>query len=249
MAKQIGLLKVEGTLQGLTFYQSQNGLLVKGKGGVSKKRIQNDPAFARTRENGVEFGQSATAGRLLRSAAAQLVYKVKDRNLSSRLTKEMSIIKNLDATSLRGERKVYIGLQTAEGKEILKGFDFNSKASMHSVFFGTTTLDTITGALTVNSFVPKVQLRAPEGSTHFSLQNAFLNLDFETGLHDITFSTEDIFPYDMSALTTVLTPSAVPAGVGLKIYLFLIEYFQEVNGKLYPLNNGSYNVLQIVDVV
>ena len=249
MAKQISLLKVNGTLEDLTFYKSQDGLLVRTKGGVSKQRIQNDPAFARTRENGAEFGHSASSGRMLRVAAGQLVFKVKDKRLSSRLVKIMSDLKNLDSNSKRGERKVAKGLQTPEGKLLLKGFDFNSKASMLSVFYGTTTLDTATGALTVESFVPETQLRTPEGTTHFSMQNAFLNLDFDTGISSITYSLEEIFAYDATPVSTVLTPSAVPVGSGTQLYLLLLEFYQEVNGIQYSLNNGSYNVLQIVDVV
>jgi hypothetical protein len=249
MAKQISLLKVNGTLEDLTFYKSQDGLLVRTKGGVSKKRIQNDPAFARTRENGAEFGHSASAGRMLRVAAGQLVFKVKDKRLSSRLVKVMSDLKNLDGTSLRGERNVAMGLQTAEGQQLLRGFDFNSKAPLSSVFYGTHTIDVATGAVTIASFVPQSQLRVPEGSTHFSMQSAFLNLDFETGITAITYSAEENFAYGMTPVSTVLTPSAVPVGSGTQLYLLLIEFFQEVNGMQYPLNNGAYNVLQILEVV
>lgn len=249
MAKQISLLKVNGTLEDLTFYKSQDGLLVRTKGGVSKQRIMNDPAFVRTRENGSEFGHSASAGRKLRKAAGQLVFKVKDKRLSSRLVKVMSTLKNMDSTSARGERQVALGLQTAAGKELLKGFDFNSKASLSSVFFGSLDLDTATGALTVNSFVPEVQLRIPEGTTHFSMQSAFLNLDFETGVSDISYSTEEVFAYGSTPITTVLTPDFVPAGSGNQLYFLLIEFYQAINGVNYSLNNGAYNVLQIVEVV
>jgi len=249
MAKQISLLKVNGTLEDLTFYKSQEGLLVRTKGGVSKQRIQNDPAYARTRENGAEFGHSASAGRLLRVAAGQLVFKVKDRRLSSRLMKLMSELKNLDSSSARGERKVSEGIATTAGKQLLKGFDFNSKASMDSVFYGSTSVDSATGAVTVASFVPQTQLRIPEGTTHFSMQSAFLNLDFETGISAITYSTEENFAYGIAPVSVVLTPSAVPDGSGTQFYLFLIEFYQEVNGVQYPLNNGAYNVLQILDVV
>ena len=51
MAKQQSFLKVAGTLDGLTFYKSVDGHLVRTKGGVSKGRIMNDPAYIRTREN------------------------------------------------------------------------------------------------------------------------------------------------------------------------------------------------------
>jgi hypothetical protein len=58
MAKLKGILKIEGTLQDMTFYKTQDGHLVKTKSGVSADRIANDPAFARTRENGTEFANA-----------------------------------------------------------------------------------------------------------------------------------------------------------------------------------------------
>ena len=65
MARQNGILKITGKLDDLSFYKSKDGFLVRTKGGVSKDRINNDPAFVRTRENGTEFAESAYAGKLL----------------------------------------------------------------------------------------------------------------------------------------------------------------------------------------
>ena len=73
MAKLNGLLKIEGTLENLTFYKTQDGHLVKTKSGVSADRIANDPNFQRTRENGAEFGSSASAGKLLRNTVRTLM--------------------------------------------------------------------------------------------------------------------------------------------------------------------------------
>ncbi len=101
MAKLKGILKIEGTLQDMTFYKTQDGHLVKTKSGVSGERIANDPAFARTRENGSEFGISATAGKLLRDALRNMVSSASDNCVTSRLTQIMSQIKNLDTTSVR----------------------------------------------------------------------------------------------------------------------------------------------------
>jgi len=56
------------------------------------------------------------------------------------------------------------------------------------------------------------------------------------------------FPIVQGAITPVLTPTAVPAGVGVKMAVLLIEFFQEVNGVKYLLNNGAFNVLQLVAV-
>lgn len=249
MAKNSSLFKIEGTLDNVTFYKSADGYFVRTKGGVSKNRIMNDPAFVRTRENGSEFGRSASSGKLLRDAVSSFVFKAKDSKLSSRLMKVMSDIKNQDLVSLRGERNVVEGLATATGKAYLKGFDFNNRATMRSVFFSTYGVDTATGVITITDLKPTEQIRFPEGATHFSLQSGFVNLDFETGASDVTYSTVSNLPIDGAVSTITLTPSGVPTGTGVAFMVLLIEFFQEVNGQQYALNNGAYNVLNIVEVL
>ncbi len=249
MARNSSLFKIEGTLDNVTFYKSADGYFVRTKGGVSKNRIMNDPAFVRTRENGSEFGRSASSGKLLRDAVSSFVFKAKDSKLSSRLMKVMSDIKNQDLVSARGERNVVEGLPTATGKANLKGFDFKNRATMRSVFFSPFTVDAATGVITITDLKPTEQIRFPEGATHFSLQSGFVNLDFETGASDIAYSAVSNLPIDGMVSTITLTPSGVPSGSGLEFVVLLIEFFQEVNGQQYSLNNGAYNVLNIVEVM
>ena len=49
MAQQKSILKLKGTIGGITFYKSKDGYLAREKGGVDASRIANDPGFARTR--------------------------------------------------------------------------------------------------------------------------------------------------------------------------------------------------------
>ncbi len=133
MAKLRSLIKLEGTMEDLTFYKGADGYFVRTKGGVSKNRIMNDPAFARTRENGAEFGSIASSGKLLRTALGPMVFRAKDSKLTSRLVKVMGQIKNLDSVSARGARNVAEGLNSSNSTSILEGFDFNARATFGSV--------------------------------------------------------------------------------------------------------------------
>ena len=58
MAKQSGIIKLEGTFGDIAFYKSQDGHLARAKGGISADRIKGDAAFQRTRENMDEFGRA-----------------------------------------------------------------------------------------------------------------------------------------------------------------------------------------------
>ncbi|HEY0092582.1 MAG TPA: hypothetical protein VGB43_08860, partial [Flavobacterium sp.] len=63
MARQKGIIKLKGTMGGITFYKtSLDGHLAREKGGIEASRIASDPAFQRTRENGSEFGRAGRAG-------------------------------------------------------------------------------------------------------------------------------------------------------------------------------------------
>jgi hypothetical protein len=249
MAKLDGILKIQGTLENLTFYKSADGHMVRTKGGVSKNRIMNDPAFIRTRENGTEFGECAGSGKLFRTAVGTMVFKAKDAKLSSRLLKVMSEIKNRDLVSNRGLRNVAEGITNPEGKLALKGFDFNNNAPMKSVLYAPYTLEATSGKIGIEQLIPAEQLRYPSGATHFSVQSAFANIDFSTGDHAITFSDVVNLPIDLAENTFSLVPSSVPDGSGVQVYLLLIEFFQEVNGIQYSLKNGAFNVLNVLEVV
>jgi hypothetical protein len=249
MAKQDSFIKIKGTLDGLTFYKSKDGHLVRRKGGVSRERIMTEASFVRTRENIAEFGLTAHSGRLLRSSIGAMLLRAKDPRMSSRMLSVLSKIRKFDGFSARGHRTVSEGLLTPGGKALLKGFDFNNLAKFQSVFHATYTLDTATGVVTIPDFVSLDHLSIPQGASHVSFRTAFVNLDFTTGIFDTQYSPAVNKVLDMSSSTITLTPTAVPGGTGLKFYLLLIAFFQEVNGVQYPLSNDEFNVLHLLDVV
>ncbi|RYH72773.1 hypothetical protein EVU94_11200 [Flavobacteriaceae bacterium 144Ye] len=249
MAKLKSFIKIEGTLDGLTFYKGKEGYLIKTKGGVSARRIKNDPAFARTRENGSEFGQAATSGKQLRRAIIDLMSDAKDDLVTSRLTQAMTKVKNADTTSPRGQRKVAIGLESPEGRLELIGFNFNNNAILSSVLLTDYELNTTTGEVDIPSLIPIQNLNAPEGATHVSLESGFLNLDLSTDVKDLQLSPIVNLPIDATNTPVTLTPAAPAAGTGNEFFFLKVAFFQEVNGTQYPLNNGAFNALQLIDVL
>jgi hypothetical protein len=249
MAKVNGIIKIEGTVEDLTFYKKDGQNFVRKKGGISKERIMSDPNFVRTRENGNEFGHSGSSGKLLKLAVGPMVFKAKDSKLSSRLLQTMSRIKNLDTVSARGERKVGVGITTTEGKLQLKGFDFNPKAPLKGVLFVPLTLDTADGSVFISDFIPTEQVQYPQGATHMSFQSAAVLVDFETGISEAVYSSTENIPIGLTSTTVTLTPASVPIGTGTQLFLLLISFYQEVNGIQYSLKNEEFNVLHILDVV
>ena len=91
-------------------------------------------------------------------------------------------------------------------------------------------------------------MRSPEGATHFSMQAGFLRIDFASGAYQLMQSVKEVYPLSNAAITPELTPESVPTMTGTGLHFILIEFFQEVNGLQYMLNNGAFNVLHLLKV-
>jgi hypothetical protein len=249
MARQKGIIKLKGTMGDITFYKSIDGYLAREKGGVEASRIANDPAFVRTRENGAEFGNAAMAGKLLRDTVRALSMNTADSRVTSRLTKLMAQIKNLDTTSNRGERNVAKGLVTTAGKLLLKGFNFNIKAPLGAVLHKSLRLIPADGEIIIDELSPLNDVSIPQGATHVILKAGFAVIDFATGNTALAVSN----PQRMEILPDVdpvdLAPVNLPTITGTKLMILCIEFVQEVNGSDYSLKNGAYNVMNIVEVL
>jgi hypothetical protein len=248
MARQTGIIKIKGKIGDLSFYKTQDGHLVREKGGVDADRIKNDPSFVRTRENGEEFGSSAASGKLLRDTLRPMMMSASDGRVTARVMKVMSQIKNLDDTSIRGKRNVGLAIAKPEAKVLLNNFNFNKRSILGSVLFKPFTVDTSTGLIDIPNVVPVNDIAFPSGATHVSFRGAWARVDFELGLKEIEYSPVNNFPLDATSNMVKLTPAAAPTGTGTDIYLLMLEFFQEMNGVQYSLKNGSYNVLSVVEV-
>lgn len=248
MARQRGIIKLEGTLDDVTFYKTKDGYIAKTRGGVSASRIFNDPEFVRTRENMAEFSLAAHSGKHLRDAVSVLMHDAPDPRIISRLQRLMSAIAKLDTTSVRGARNVGVAIASAAAQALLKGFEFNSRSQISSILFKPYTVVPLTGVIQVAGLVPLNDVAAPPNSTHLTLRGAFAVVNFVTGANEIQYSNEVNLPIDAASTNVTLTPAAVPALVGTKIYLLQIEFFQEINTVQYELNNGIFNALVIAQV-
>ena len=248
MARQKGIIKLKGTVGGITFYKTQDGHLAREKGGVDASRIKNDPAFQRTRENGSEFGRAGTAGRVLRTAIRGLLLNSADNRMVSRLTQAMTKVIQADATSTRGERNVIDG-----EAELLDGFEFNIRGKLGTSLYApfVPTIDRVTGQIKVviPSFIPANMIAAPSGTTHYKIISAGAEIDFGAETFVAPTSASAILPWGIAPSTALTQTNTVTPASTKPLFLVLgIEFYQEVNGTMYPLKNGAYNPLAIAKV-
>ena len=248
MAKQTGIIKLKGTIGGISFYKTSDGHLAREKGGVDGNRIANDPAFQRTRENGSEFGRAGKGGKLLRNAIRILLQNAKDKRVVSRLTKTLVAITKTDTTNERGLRTLQDG-----DLGLLNSFEFNLGGKLGTTLFApfTNAFDRVSGDATVNldAFSPTVRVAAPTGTTHFKVVMGASELDFENETSTFENDETAILPYTAADTAAIALTASLTANSTLPVVQVLgIEFYQEVNGQMYELKNGAYNALAIVIV-
>ena len=92
-------------------------------------------------------------------------------------------------------------------------------------------------------------IAAPSGTTHFKIISAGSEVDFEAETFVEAHSETAILPWDTIATVAISQENAVTAASTKPLFLALgVEFYQEVNGQMYPLKNGSYNPLALVTV-
>ena len=244
MARQTGIIGIQGTVGGLVF--SKNGNISQKPQG-DKAAFANAPSRARTRENAAEFGLAAKYSKLLRDSLRVAIASASDSQLAARLTKVMREVLGLDDTNDRGQRVFDAGNSAP-----LLGFNFNAGAGIGQTMYfpyevGGAGADV---TMSIPALNPASDIAAPQGATHFEVVFAASDLDMET----LTFTNAvvaaplGILPINSAPLANqavVASFPAAPAAASLVVGVVGINFYQQINGKFYALNNNSTNPLAI----
>ncbi|MBE8722690.1 hypothetical protein [Sphingobacterium pedocola] len=250
MARQESLIKLNGKIGDLSFYKDKRGYQARMKTGPTKDQINNDPRFQRTKENGQEFGRAANGSKQFRNQLRELLAQGADPQFSRRLTGRMHRVLKLDDENARGERKVLVA-----NLPQLVGVECNLRAQLGEVFFmkARPVYDRSSGEgiFELPEMTAKKVIKALEGATHVQIQLVAAEFDAQNPDADeisIARSTYlDIGKSEVSAAET-LSVQLLPQAESGVILLMGISYLQHVNGGYYPLSNGMYNALTVVQV-
>lgn len=130
MAKLEGNIQFTGSLQNLSFYKMRgcDKIVVRKKGGPTRKQIQRSPNFDVTRRNNQEFGGRAKAAKFIKYALHPLLF-LADYNITGPLNALLSPIQKMDTTSGKGKRNILI----SKNPTLLQGFTLNRKYLFESI--------------------------------------------------------------------------------------------------------------------
>ena len=248
MARFKGLLQFIGTLGNITAVNSKDGVYLKKKNDIPKSHYQKAPEYADFRMNGHYMAMSSRLSKAFRHPIAVFGRDACDSRMYSRMNALMRSIIMCDTVSRKGEFTAAVGIATAEGKQLLRDFEFHKLVSFDSVFHGHYIVAMSNGTLSLPQFEPKKDLQPMAGATHVGLQCGMLSFNFETQAR--SFTESNVFTMPLNGFTTAVDLNCdIPANTGGTLfYFFKVFFMQEVNGVLYPLKGDGGAVMKVVGV-
>jgi hypothetical protein len=248
MPKQVGLIKIKGTVDDLSFFSSQDGYMARKKGRFNADKLKNDPNYRQVRLNILEFTTGGNASRIFREAFTTELNKASDNRMISRLTQAMITVLQTDTGNDWGYRQVQSGDMAQ-----LVDFNFNNAVPFSSIakVKPEVTINRATGQLTVAipEHVPQEFIAVPSaGVTNYRFFAAAAAIDFDSGSTISARQSSASLSYDDNPTTAInlalpLTPnSTLPL-----VVLLGIEFMRVVNGKSY-LNSAKEAAVHVLAV-
>src|SRR5262245_47359014 len=109
MAQLIGNIQIIGSLSNLSFYKMRGSdkIIVRKKGGPTRKQVKKSPKFENTRRNNKEFGGRSTATAYIKDVLWPLLF-LADYNIVGPINALLKPIQEMDKTSVSGKRNILI---------------------------------------------------------------------------------------------------------------------------------------------
>jgi hypothetical protein len=246
MGRQKSVNTLAGRVGTFSYYKSRDGMMARDKQGLEGKRIMTDENYERVREHLAEFGRAVKAAKELRLALSDSMKRTADRKVANRLSKLFNQIVKSDPVSVRGGRLASLGDLGS-----LHDFEFNVNQEMKMLLkpeFYTPTIDRATGqaSITVQPFIPKMNLAHPQAANHFKFLVCAVEIDFDNLVHTRIIANSASLPIDMNPTPALDLVAQLPAqSTQCLILAFGILFEDLVNGIAYPLNDTSRNALAI----
>lgn len=245
MAKQKGILHLEGTLGGINFYM-RKGVAVarRSGGGFSGKAIKSKTSMVRVRENGSEFGAASRVKKLLRLSVQDYLLHSIDGTLHGRMMTLVQEIKVCDLTGERGSRSVWTGLQSPSGSKLITDFLFTPKQDVLCLL-NTVPVLTDLGGMCTFSTVPFHERIFKKSATHLIFTYVVVDYDPENG----SFKRYAAEEFTVAKADEPNTPlpfliADLPAAYRFPMAFLAVQFYESCNGKLVVLKEQGMTGLR-----
>jgi len=239
MAKQKGIVALEGTLGGISFYMRKGKAVARAAGGgFNGEKIRKSPSMVRVRENATEFGFCSRVKKAYRLGLMPLLGHYKEPTLHGRMMQLFQQVKACDLVSARGQRRVSLGVQTPSGGLLMRSFSFTPQCTILNVVPMTGVYDAVAGSYSVGA-LDSSKVVFPKGADHLALQLGVYGFDFEQLVSSLALSEPQFITKDSGLHSFTLAVAALPAEGLLRFGYLKLQFYQEVNGELYALKEAD----------
>jgi hypothetical protein len=167
MPKIKSIIKIVGTIKGMTYYFLNGEYIARRSNPPTKDQIYNDPRFAPVRANTKEFGGASVLSKAIRNALGENEKIFKDTRFASRLSGTCRKIIQKGRGKL-GEREASL----YNMPEALIGFQLQKKQVFNRIFPATPVVTTDQNKQLITISIPQLKVVPPKGksnATHFQL--------------------------------------------------------------------------------
>lgn len=213
-----------------------------------RKKLKQDPNLCRVRENNTEFAAAAFAGSLIRNAfrAQTNVITIASRSSVGNLQKRLIEVMQSDPVSERGKRTIANG-----DFSLMKNFQFNNEALLHKIFYAhfKASTDRPAGKLSIHipGFVPALSMTAPAATTHFQIVTAAAEFNFHKKEFHRSETRSDELPLNLMKTEPITLEISISKPSTLAfIHVLAIEFYQEVNGRMYILRENTKSAIGVI---
>lgn len=234
MAKQSGIIRIEGSLEGLNFYMRKGKPVVrKAGGGFTRKSIKLKASMARVRENNSEFGRVSQAKKTFLQALKQMFGAFKEPELHGRMMKLFLNIKEEDRVSARGDRNLVEAFKNEQAKKLILNFQINPKVALPDSLGAQAQMDWVQRQLKLTNINPGNLLR--EKDQRLELSFGILEFNFGNLKYKAEMAQRVLLGPDGVTEELVFKTAPLPDPASRKFAVLGVRVMEIVNGKAYPL--------------
>ena len=244
MARQIGPPFIVGRLGGLQFYEMNGKYFVR----IAQPSSKGTPQSPRSKENSQEFSELLSVGKDLRLALGWYWRMLKNPQRNGKLVKYLNLVKKADRQSVRGERKVSIGIRSEEGKGYLRGLDLNHVAPLRNSLIRASQLQISITGIHFHGFDPSSDLIFPTGSEGVRITSLLLVADMDVKQYKLIESNSTDVYRNSPVSDLQLTFPEMPSEGSVRFILLSLMYFQTDHAGNTVYAALPENVLSVLDV-
>ncbi|MBO9562705.1 MAG: hypothetical protein J7621_08030 [Niastella sp.] len=246
MARVIGLFKLRGSIDDVTFRQTQDGIIAGMKPGPTRERVLSHENFALTRRNAEEFQLAIKDAQLLRHALGEVLDGRTGSSMNGRMNGLFYKAARRDETNDLGFRRA------AQGHiDLLTGFNFNKQLSLEYALPVplVRSLDVGTGACKVEvpSFIARKRKGFPAEATHFRLVSTMVVVDFGRRKYEQAIGRSELLPLRKKTPGTIGFEHKLEVANGqVAVQVLGMDFYKVVDGHEVLVKGSAIRVLEAV---